>query len=202
MLIVAGAFEPELEALRRADLGGVDVDFLLTGIGSVSAAVSVTRRLCQEGASRLVFVGSCGSYGDYLPLRSCACVAAVCQTDYLAASSRGHIPAAAVETIDADPELKAQLSALADEECIASSPISIADEKEAAVALAEYSGAGVENLELFGVAKACKQAGIPWGALCAVTNFVGPGSGQQWRNNHIQAAEHTAQVLQRFLQAL
>lgn len=199
MLLIAGAFEPELEALRRLFAERADVEFLLTGVGLVNAAISVSNRLKDSSDVQLLFVGSCGSYSDYFPLCSCVCVNAVCQADYLAATSRGHIPAASEETIDADPSLRAKLSALADEEAVASSTISIADDRDAAQALSEFSGAGVENLELFGLAKACKRSGVAWGALCAVTNYVGPGSGQQWRNNHVSAAQRTAEVLKQFV---
>ena len=44
--------------------------------------------------------------------------------------------------------------------------------------------AAAEHLELTGVFAACREAGIPCGAVLAVANRVGPGAHQEWRANH------------------
>ncbi len=57
-----------------------------------------------------------------------------------------------------------------------------------ALALAAATGAQVEHLEAFAVARACADAGVPFGAVFCVANTVGARGRDEWRANHERAA--------------
>lgn len=195
MLLVAGAFEPELAPAREVLAGADEVSFLETGIGSVRAAAVVTHALSGTKSSRVLFIGSCGAYKAFPPLLSLVAVSSILPVDYLNAAGKAHIPGPRPSPLFPDPRLFAIVAEAADQTCAAQSPLSIADDEAAAALLADFSEAAVENLELFGVATACSCLNIPWAALCAVTNRVGPGSAEAWTSNRERAAKLTARAV-------
>ena len=64
---------------------------------------------------------------------------------------------------------------------------------------ASVAGCEVEHLEAFGIAAACAQAGVPFGAVLAVANVVGGDARSEWRANHRAAEAAAAAVVRRWL---
>ena len=50
------------------------------------------------------------------------------------------------------------------------------------------SQADLENLELFGVARACEHFKLPWLGYLGVSNSIGQNAHEQWRQHHIHAS--------------
>ena len=68
--------------------------------------------------------------------------------------------------------------------------------------LAEFAtshAAHVENMELWGVARAAVRAGVPWGAVLGLSNEVGTESHAQWMEHRHSAAAAACQRMAEIL---
>ena len=66
--------------------------------------------------------------------------------------------------------------------------LSITTDDDVARRLAESTGAEVEHLEAFAVARACALAGVAFTTVLGIANLVGASGRAQWRENHERAA--------------
>lgn len=57
----------------------------------------------------------------------------------------------------------------------------------------------IENMEAASLAQLCRSLQIPFTALLAVTNTIGPDARTQWKQNFRQAGEHLANTLQQIV---
>ncbi|MBM3382248.1 MAG: hypothetical protein FJY29_07390 [Betaproteobacteria bacterium] len=169
------------------------VGFLRTGVGSPRAATALTHLLSVSKfhgsqPDAVFFLATAGAYASQHALESAHFVSAVswCDGDLLRGDS--YLPGlkSGYERLQAglEPFSSATLSAL-------STPgITLAPELSRVLA-----GQGdFENLELYGVALAAEDFGVPWGAVLGVSNVVGPEAHPQWREHHLKAS-HAAQEL-------
>ena len=78
-------------------------------------------------------------------------------------------------------------------------PVAITRTRAAATALARHTGAALENLETFAVARACAQARIPFAAVLGISNRVGPQAHREWLRHAAPAAAAACAVVERWL---
>jgi purine-nucleoside phosphorylase len=57
------------------------------------------------------------------------------------------------------------------------------------------TGAALENLEVFSVARAAHAAGLPFAAVLGISNVVGPNAHAEWRANHLAASRAACHVV-------
>ncbi|HSZ80968.1 MAG TPA: hypothetical protein VLA14_01740, partial [Polyangia bacterium] len=63
------------------------------------------------------------------------------------------------------------------------------------------TGAALENLEAFAVARAAAAARVPFAAVLGVSNVVGPRAHAEWRANHLAASRAACHVVWSYLRA-
>ncbi|MDB4980250.1 MAG: purine-nucleoside phosphorylase, partial [Myxococcales bacterium] len=108
-------------------------------------------------------------------------------------------PAPLVATAETTPALRAQLRRAADTPlATVACPLAITQTAALARRIAA-TGAALENLEAFAVARAAAAAGIPFAAVLGITNQVGPRAHAQWRANHLAASRAACHVVWRAL---
>lgn len=228
---VVAAFPPELTALREANLKGPRCSFHEVGVGGIEAAArmaqvlsDLTQRISADSL-RVLFVGSVGSIDRDIPLLSLVVPSEVWLLDYPQLLGKGYWPSLVKTQLEADPELRSNLtSSLAELDSLqlpqpivwsagmradmraelnvelsAYTPGAITAEEDVAKEYRKY--ACFESLELFGVAMACHTFAVRWACLSTVTNYVGKEGHQQWQTNYKRAGEITAQSLEQVFRA-
>ena len=73
-------------------------------------------------------------------------------------------------------------------------PLAITKAAALARRLARATGAAVENLEAFGVARAAHRAGVPFGAVLGISNRVGPRAHEEWVRHQDRATRAASEV--------
>jgi len=188
--LLLAAFPPELAGLDAAPPAGWRV--ALTGVGAVAAAAVTARLLAERRPSCVLFVGTCGSYDERLPigtLLSAAEVVAVTQDER---AGRAYRPGVEVARWAATLPLPLPGQVVAVTPAITTDP-------EGARRLGELAAA--EHLELSGVFAACALAGVPVGGALGVANRVGPQAHAEWKAHHAAVSRALAAALAPFLAA-
>jgi nucleoside phosphorylase len=173
------------------------------GIGPIDAGIGASRALAACAAARIVFVGTAGAYGAVARrLLGRALVAAdfVCVST-AALREEGYLPEATVLRATAAPALTRALAACAADvaELRVACPLAITRSAALARRIAGATGATLENLEVFAVARAAAAAGVEMAAVLGIANRVGPNAQREWRANHLDASETACAVVAAFL---
>lgn len=166
------------------------------GVGALDCALGLAPLLAEVAPQKAVFTGSCGVYSGALaeyPLGSLVAPSRVRFGDFGEACGHSYFPACQVLTIDLDPELNSGLDAGGDGLCLALNAITA--DYAAAVKLQNFYSASFEQMEAYGFARACSEAGTRAALLLAVVNEVGPQGHRQWLANFPVAAEDCARHL-------
>jgi nucleoside phosphorylase len=206
-ILIVAAFPPELKALAsvlraRAQRGAPAVARAVVGVGAVEAAAGAARALALLEPRAVVLVGTAGVYamrgGPAIGQAVLARRSALASLS--AASGAGYLPAPVPDVQDTDPGLR---RALADGQPLpaldVACPVAITRTRAAATALARHTGAALENLETFAVARACAQARTPFAAVLGISNRVGPQAHREWLRHATQAAAVACAVVERWL---
>ena len=182
------SFAPELAGLETRPPPGWRV--ALTGIGGLTSAAATARLLESLRPQRVLFIGTCGAYGNAMNILSIGdCIAA---SKAIAIS----VPEILRRAYRPSPEITrwpASWSLPLPGRAVACPPAIASDEEDAAL-LGRIADA--ENLELGGVFAACHMANIPVAAALAVTNYAGPGAHAGWKANAESASRKLAETLQ------
>lgn len=166
MIVVAAVVE---------ELG--ELDGVALGVGPVAAAAAMARLLATRSPDAVVLLGTAGAYPGGPAIGAVVTARTVAQGSGTAAMGLGYVPLApAPITCVPAPGLPAV-------DVLACEAISTAPE------LARRLGerGAVEHMEAFGAAWACATAGVPFTAVLAITNEVGPDAHAQWRANRVAA---------------
>lgn len=176
--LLLAAFPPELAGLDVRPPHGWRV--ACTGIGAVSAAVETHRQLVLERPSRVLFVGTCGSYDERLAPGDFIAVSEVVASSLDELEGRAARPRAERVAWRAGwvPPLPARVVAV-------TPGVTMSGDG----ARAMLSVAAAEHLELSGVFAACEAEGVPAGAALAVANRVGPSAHEEWKARHAEVSK-------------
>jgi hypothetical protein len=200
-ILVCSAWEPEQRVLRERLSG--ELSFCLLGVGSFAAASCLSGRLAESRCRghalprEVWFVGTAGlllpSGGLRRALPFAVRVASATWFDVLVAQRRSYLTSAQQEeqvlkSLDAgsggpgldDPNDVWTLP------CRSTWGITL-DPSEPT--LHQGEGCHLENLEIYGFAKVCKDHGVPWRAFVGVSNWVGEQAHTQWKEHHVAASE-------------
>jgi nucleoside phosphorylase len=208
--LVVAAFAPELAPLRRALArrpagargGGVVCEPV--GIGMVDAAAGAARAIARVAPRAILFVGTAGSYGRAPEIGAVVIARHLVLASTAAIRGDGYLPTPLAARAQAHPELGASLlraSSGGATGTAADVATTLAITRTAATArrLAHVTGASVENLEAFAVARAAVVAGVPFAAVLGIANRVGPEAHDEWRINQHRAAAAACAVVAAFL---
>ncbi|MGE4158158.1 MAG: hypothetical protein AB7F75_03590 [Planctomycetota bacterium] len=163
-------------------IGSRRVGLVALGIGSVEAALTASSILARGSWEALWFVGTAG----ILPGARFEVGQAVEAGLVMASHAPGErLPGPLAESA------KAGLAPAEGGVHVWSSQ-GVSETRE----LAEFASshaAHVENMELWGVARAALRVGVPWGAVLGLSNDVGPQAQAQWLENRHRAAAAACQ---------
>lgn len=214
-VLVLSAFAPELTDLRRL-LAGAGAPAALrdgvvcqpAGIGLVDAAVGASRALAQVGPAAVLFVGTAGSYAGGPAVGRVVVARRLNLVSAAQARGDGYLPPPLVQRAPSDAETRRALlraaklqSGVRAAAVDVATPVAITTAPALARAHARSSGAVVENLEAFAVARAAAAAEIPFGAVLGISNRVGPQAHAQWRRHQDAAMRAVAATVVTYLTA-
>ena len=206
--LVVSAFEPEIAPLRRRLAGRRDVQTATVGIGAVEAAIGTTRALAAHRPDRLIFVGTAGVYTRRRAAIAVGGVAVAGELQGVSTAALrgdGYLPGAVALRAQTSTPLAAALTAALGEAGRAplsvACPLAITRTASLGRLIAQATGADLENLEVFAVARAALAAGVEFGAVLGVANRVGPGGHREWLKHHRAVSRAACDLLYRVLSA-
>lgn len=218
-LLVVSAFEPELGALRsalqRLPRLSRHVAALPVGIGPIEAAIGTARVLARFNPRAVFFLGTAGCYptpakssraGSSPPWASTLSIGGVAVARRIMLGSaalargEGYRPAAMSGEVETDAGLRRALAGSRFRRPVTptvdvATPTAITLSLGLARRLAASTGAQVENLEAYAVARAAAAAGLPFAAILGVSNHVGPNAHREWRRHATQATGAATRTL-------
>jgi nucleoside phosphorylase len=206
--LVLSAWEPEVAPLRRllraAKPARSDVALAAVGVGTVDAAVGAATAIARANPRRVIFVGTAGVYPSAARVHAIGTAALAGELRLVStATLRGdaYHPAPLVATATTNAPLRAAL-ARGDGVPTATVACPLAITQTAALARRiAATGAALETLEAFAVARAAAAAGLPFAAVLGVSNVVGPRAHAEWRANHLAASRGACHVVWSLLRA-
>jgi len=172
-------------AAAREELGSIAGE--IVGVGPVVSAVRVARMLAREKPSGVVLIGTGGAYAGGPPIGRAIASSRLGWLSGVDALGLGYTPAAP-PPIEADAGLLRALD-------LPRVPVLTTTAITTDPSLARRLGAewAVEHLESYGVALACREAGVPFAAVLGIANEVGPDAHAQWLH-HRDAAQDAARA--------
>jgi nucleoside phosphorylase len=210
--LVVSAWEPEVAPLRRllraARRGARDVALEAIGVGTIDAAVGAANAIARVRPRRVIFVGTAGVYPGAARTFTIGAAAVAGELGLVStATLRGdaYHPAPLVATAEATPALRDRLArASADGAATpvarVACPLAITHTMALARRIAA-TGAALENLEAFAVARAASMARVPFAVVLGVSNVVGPKAHAEWRANHLGASRAACHLVWSLLRA-
>ena len=208
--LVLSAWEPEIAPLRRL-ARAFDRERLAlatVGVGAVDAALGAAAAIAAARPARVIFVGTAGAFPRGRATTAIGTVAIareLCLASTAALRGDGYLPEPIATRAATSATLSAALAACA----AAKSPVPLlgvacplAVTRSATLGrqLAHATGAALENLEAFAVARAAAAAGIDaMTAVLGIANRVGPRGHQEWRAHHDAASRAACRLVWSFV---
>lgn len=171
------------------------VQIISSGIGNLSSAVDLTEWCLENGnPAEVIFVGSAGVYE-----RTTLMYGLSNQFEHIEGwdlESKSKSLARDIIQIDAGPFGQAIASSSRDSNEFMISTTN----SPSSLSLVEWPfKLGFENLEAYGMAYVCNRRSIPFTALFALTNFVGPNGSADWQKNYMDMSKNLQKkILQSF----
>jgi len=213
-VLVVAAFAPELAALRRAlrrAISPENVVLATVGVGLVESALGARAALDKHQPDAVILVGTCGrlpgsridpSKGPprNVPAPGSGAIAAASLHLAQGIPAGSFLPSPMPSSLQASKRLTRELardSAVCAVDVVC--PLAITAARAAARTLAQTSGAAVENLEAFAVARAARTARVPFASVLGVANEVGPKGHEEWLKHGAKAATFACDTVARWL---
>ena len=202
--LVVSAFEPEIAPLRRLVRGLRGVVLEPVGIGAIDAAVGAAGAIVRARPARVIFVGTAGIYGRETEARAAIGTAVVAGEIFCmstaALKGEAYLPGPMVVQVATSRALRTALAGgRAGRSRDVAAPLAITRSATLGRRIAEATGATLENLEAFAVARAAAAAGVPFAAVLGVANGVGPKGHEEWQRHHRAASRAACELIARFL---
>ncbi len=196
MPLVVAAFAPELGDLAAR------VRTATVGIGLVAAAHGATRALAERRPDVVILVGTCGAYAESgLAIGDVVVASRVVLASAAAARGDGALLPSMTLAFEPDASVFEALVALGGKPAAVATTLALTTTDSLAVDLQRCLGPDVEHLEAYAVAHVCAALGVPFAAVFAVANDVGPRGRDQWRAHHSAAEVAAADLVSRWLSA-
>lgn len=163
--------------------------FATLGIGYLESSVQLNQLVTDYPAIKhVVFTGSAGVYPNSTEIRIgdlCNSIDTILCDGAAELGLSAYIPIADYGPIEAATTIDQSLPSVR-----VATVISITTDDTLAAAMATKKVAAAENMELFGIARICREKSIPWNACLGITNEVGSKGRSQWLENHKKVADH------------
>ncbi|HEY7375895.1 MAG TPA: phosphorylase [Polyangia bacterium] len=211
--LVLAAWEPEIAPLRRLARAIDPARLALgtVGVGPVEAAVGAAAAIAAARPARVIFVGTAGAYPRGRATAAIGTAALAGELHLVSTAALrgdGYLPEPLVARAGPADALNDALAACgAGGRSIArlgvACPLAVTRSATLGRQIAHATGAGLENLELFAVARAAAAAGV--GAVTGVlgiANRVGPRGHQEWRAHHVAASRAACRVVWNYLRSI
>ena len=202
--LIVSAFEPEIAPLRRLVRGLRGIVLEPVGIGAIDAAVGAAGAITRARPARVIFVGTAGIYGRESEARQVIGTAVVageilCMST-AALKGEAYLPGPMVVQVPTSRSLQTALaSGRAEQPRDVACPLAITRSAALGRRISEATGATLENLEAFAVARAAAAASVPFAAVLGVANRVGPTGHDEWQRHHRAASRAACELIARFL---
>lgn len=174
------------------------------GVGPVEAAIGATRAIAAHAPRRVIFVGTAGVYGGrkaMAGLGGAAVAGDLTCVSTAALRGDGYLPEIQIVRTAASHELSTSLAAGAVAILGVACPLAITRSAALGRQIARATGAALENLEAFGVARAAAAAKVEFAAVLGVANRVGPTGHREWRAHHLAASRAACRLVAAYLRA-
>jgi nucleoside phosphorylase len=190
-------------------IGSLSVVARTVGIGLAAAAIGASEQVAVTRPRFVVFLGTCGAYGEPSSARPSASGPAigdvvvadrVMLVEPSVVAGTSEFPEAISTMIRCDGGIRDGLATAGARPVSVATTLAITVDDGIAAQIARATGAHVEHLEAHSVAMACELRGVLFSALLGVANIVGAKAREQWRANHRRAADAAAQYLLRWLE--
>jgi nucleoside phosphorylase len=182
--LLLAAFPPEFANLSEQPPPGWRL--ACTGVGALAAAVTTTRFLAERRFDRVLFLGTCGAYNDFLALGDFLAATKVIAISLDELEGRAYRPGIETTRWEAGWSLPFPGHSVA-------IPPAITQTEEGARRLSTLATA--EHLELSGIFAACLAADVPVAAALVVVNRVGPTAHAEWQANHAEGSRRLVAAL-------
>ena len=188
--LVLAAWEPEIAPLRRL-ARAIDPAWLAlgtVGVGAVDAAIGAAAAIAAARPTRVIFVGTAGAYPRGRATAAIGTVAIAGELSLVSTAALrgdGYLPEPLATRAPTSGPLVAQLAACGQPRrpvpvLAVACPIAVTRSATLGRHLAHGSGAALENLEAFAVARAAAAAGVEdMAAVLGIANRVGPRGHQE-----------------------
>ena len=208
--LVLAAWEPEIAPLRRL-ARAVAADRLAmsaVGVGAVDAAVGAAAAIAAARPERVIFVGTAGAYPRgraTAAIGSVAIASELCLASTAALRGDGYLPGPLATRAPTSAPLGTAMAACTRAKTPipqlgVACPIAITRSATLGRHLAHATGAALENLEAFSVARAAAAAGVSaMTAVLGISNRVGPNGHREWRAHHRAASSAACRLVWAFL---
>jgi nucleoside phosphorylase len=204
--LVVSAFEPEIAPLRALAAAARGVEMATVGVGAIDAGIGAARTIAGARAGRVIFVGTAGVYPRGRLTAAIGTVALAGELHGVSTAllrGEGYLPEPVVVVAQTSDRLRAALAACARGPSRPADPVAcpmaITRSAKLGRQIAAATGATMENLEAFAVARAAAAAGIEFAAVLGVANRVGPAGHREWREHHRAASLAACRLVARFL---
>lgn len=148
-----------------------ELDGVALGVGVVVAAATCARVLAERRPSRVIFVGTAGTYPGGPAPGGVVCARRVLLASVGGVLGLGYVPRAP-GPLDVEPVPGVQAVDVVTVQAITTAPALV----ERLAALGQ-----VEHLEAYGVALAAAAAGVPCSIVLGLPNRVGPDAHAEWQ---------------------
>ncbi len=198
-VLVLAAWHPELKRLNsllRRTSPPSRIVTAVVGVGLVEAAAGAARAIAQTLPTRVVLLGTAGVFegAPFKPPQAVwakRLVLGVTDDD-----SHAQIPAPMPRLATPSAGWGRQIARAAGlPAAVVTCPLAITRDPVRARTLSQATGAQLENLEAFAVARAAAQARVPLAVILGVANTVGPSGQAQWRAHGDAAAAAACDAL-------
>jgi nucleoside phosphorylase len=207
-ILIVSAFPPELAPLRRAlakrRIPASAVRCVPVGIGAIDAAAGAARAIARFAPRAVIFVGTAGRYGILPATGGVAIARRIHLASTAVARGDGYLPAPMRIVATAHVALREALRRAAGAGAAVvdvATPLAITRSAALARRLARATGATVENLEAFAVARAAEGVRVPFAAVLGIANHVGPKAHAEWLAHQAHATNETCHVLVAWISA-
>ena len=210
--LVLSAWEPEIAPLRRL-ARGLDPERLAlgtVGVGAVDAVVGAVAAIAAARPACVIFVGTAGAYPrgrGTAAIGTAAIASELCLVSTAALRGDGYLPEPVTTRVPTSAPLAAALVACGAGKkplplLAVACPIAVTRSATLGRHVAHATGAALENLEAFSVARAATAAGVDAvTAVLGIANRVGPRGHQEWRAHHLAASRAACRVVWSFVRA-
>lgn len=190
-VLLVASHAPDLGGMRQYlgdQLNGVirnvRVRAKIVGVGTAVAAASVTRGILAVQPRAVLMIGTCGVYPNLAQYRPHDLLVPTRGhlLDHAVLATRASFPEPMQTTVETDAVMSSALRASHPRAHLApvASPLSQTTCDALAAAVSPATGCEAENLELFGIAAACRAAEVPFVAALGVSNIVGSTGRHDW----------------------